>query len=298
MRNSLTSFMVAAACASWLAPAAYGQEKATEVGAATCAGCHAEQGESFKKSAHAKRMPAVKKIEFEKSCESCHGPGSLHAAAGGDRSNAGFATIKKVGDLPASESSAACLSCHKSQRHLMLWGTGVHKEAGVSCVKCHSVHKGEGKGSLVKESSELCLSCHKKERGEMQLASHHPVIEGKMTCSGCHNPHGGVEGNMRAESVEDTCLKCHPGKAGPFAREHPPVVENCMICHKPHGSVNASMLKQSQPFLCLRCHKWPHTERTTNGASALNVYKFAERGRCTDCHREIHGSDRNAALKK
>ncbi|MBI5622359.1 MAG: DmsE family decaheme c-type cytochrome [Elusimicrobia bacterium] len=297
MRNRLMSFIVAAACVSGLVSAAAAQEKATEVGASACAGCHAEQAESFKKSPHAKRMPAVKKIEFEKSCESCHGAGSLHVAAGGDRSNAGFATIKKPEAMPAQEANAGCLSCHKSQRHLMLWGTSIHKEAGLACVKCHSVHKGVGKGNLVQESSELCFSCHKKERGEMQLASHHPVIEGRMTCTGCHNVHGGVEGNMKAESVEDTCLKCHAGKAGPFAREHPPVIENCLICHKPHGSVNISMLKQAQPFLCLRCHKWPHVERS-NGASAFDTFKFAERGRCTDCHREVHGSDRNAAFKK
>jgi nitrate/TMAO reductase-like tetraheme cytochrome c subunit len=57
------------------------------------------------------------------------------------------------------------------------------------------------------------------------------------------------------------------------------------------------MLKQALPFLCLRCHKFPHTETTAN-AGAMTVNKLMERGRCTDCHREIHGSDRNAAFKK
>jgi predicted CXXCH cytochrome family protein len=29
----------------------------------------------------------------------------------------------------------------------------------------------------------------------------------------------------------------------------------------------------------------------------MKVSKLPERQRCTDCHREIHGSDRKAALK-
>jgi DmsE family decaheme c-type cytochrome len=293
------SFVIAAVCLSWLAAAGAAQEKAaekaTEVGAAACAGCHAEHSENFKKSKHGKRLPAVKKIDFEKSCESCHGPGSLHAAAGGDKSNPGFATIKKTSGLPAVEVNATCLGCHK-QKGIMLWGTSAHKQAGLSCLKCHSVHDGKGKAQLAKDATETCIGCHKKEGADMQLPSHHPVREGKLSCVGCHNPHGGAEGNLAKETLEDTCFQCHVNKAGPFAYEHPPVVESCATCHKPHGSVNESLLKQSQPTLCMTCHKWPHVQRA-NGVGALRVSGLQQRGRCTDCHKDIHGSERHVFFK-
>jgi DmsE family decaheme c-type cytochrome len=152
-------------------------------------------------------------------------------------------------------------------------------------------------------SVEDCVSCHKSKKTEMQFVSHHPIPEGKMTCTGCHNPHGGEKGNMNGVTVADTCFKCHADKAGPYPFEHPPVVEDCMICHRPHGSPNESLLKQSQPFLCIRCHKAPHVNRTGSGLAgqangrALSVNVFEQRDRCTDCHREIHGSNRSFSLK-
>ena len=87
-------------------------------------------------------------------------------------------------------------------------------------------------------------------------------------------------------------MKCHAEKAGPFAQEHPPVAEDCMICHKPHGSINNNLLKQSQPFLCMTCHKMAHTD-TTNGKNAFNNPKGAlmQRETCTNCHFNIHGDD-------
>ena len=270
-------------------------DQAEKVGATTCVGCHAEYG-SFSKSIHGKAWPSRQKIAFEQSCETCHGAGSLHANSGGDKSNPDFASIKKPTALTVADQSAMCLSCHKKEKELMAWGTGAHKQNGVSCLKCHSMHKGEGKAQLAKSETETCLNCHKNKRADLQLASHHPILEGKMGCTGCHNPHGGVEANLKADSLEETCFKCHADKAGPYAFEHPPVGESCANCHKPHGSQNAYLLKQAQPFLCMRCHKWPHVERS-NGVNATSITNLEQRARCTDCHHEIHGSDRHAAFK-
>src|SRR5688572_8748238 len=50
------------------------------VGAETCLSCHQNQAH-FKDSVHALAFLQTRKIAFEQSCESCHGPGSLHAAA-------------------------------------------------------------------------------------------------------------------------------------------------------------------------------------------------------------------------
>jgi len=287
--------IIEGALAAVLLAGGFGRALAAEaepVGSETCLGCHAER--DVKKKLHTKAMSTAKGVPFDKACETCHGPGSLHAAAAGDKSSPGFATIKNPKDQSAAEQSETCLTCHK-QKNLTLWGTSSHKQGGLSCAKCHTMH-GDQKKNLAKDGVETCLTCHKKQRGELQLASHHPLIEGRMTCAGCHNPHGGVSGNLRGETVEDTCFKCHADKAGPFMHEHPPVVEECTTCHKPHGSANATLLKQGEPMLCLRCHKWPHTE-STNNVSAMKTKTFEQRSRCTDCHNQIHGSDRKAGLK-
>lgn len=255
------------------------EEAAVEVGAAVCAGCHAEHAEAFKKSWHGRKMPAMKDVPFEKSCESCHGPGSLHAAAAGDKSHPGFATTRIT-----EAANGRCLSCHK-QRSLMNWKVSTHHQQNLACAKCHKTHEGEG---APKPKSEVCISCHRKQAAESNLPFHHPIAEGKMECSDCHNPHGGDFRNLRAESVNETCFKCHSDKSGPYQFEHPPVTENCQNCHNPHGSINDKLLKQSEPFLCMACHKNRHMNSLTN---------IQQRSRCTTCHFAIHGSDHRSTFR-
>ncbi|MBI2363055.1 MAG: hypothetical protein HYV15_06705, partial [Elusimicrobia bacterium] len=82
------------------------------VGAETCLGCHAQQ-QAFKETSHAKGMAAAKGVEFAKSCETCHGPGAKHAAAGGDKNDPGFATIVN----PAkAKGDASCKACHAGDK--------------------------------------------------------------------------------------------------------------------------------------------------------------------------------------
>lgn len=289
---------VAAAVAALIIPfRTVSAETATLVGSDTCVACHSEQAASYNSSTHGKKMPLTKGIAADKSCETCHGAGSLHAAAAGDKTNAGFATIKNPAKLKGSAASATCFTCH-NQKEVMLWDTGTHAAKGLTCNTCHSVHAGQGPKNLKKSEAETCYQCHKSKKAEMSLPSHHPIQEGKMTCNGCHNPHGGAKGNLKAETVNETCYKCHSDKAGPFAHEHAPVSENCGTCHKAHGSVNQNLLKQAQPYLCLRCHKSEHSipvMPSTRGKYSNQVKDLIKRN-CFDCHKDIHGSDSSAAF--
>ncbi|MFI5360670.1 MAG: DmsE family decaheme c-type cytochrome [Elusimicrobiota bacterium] len=255
-------------------------EAATEVGASVCASCHTEKADAFKKSWHGRKMPGMKGVDFEKSCESCHGAGSLHVAAAGDKDNPGFATT-----LITAEKNDRCLTCH-NQRKLINWKVSEHNQQGIACAQCHKIH--DYAVEAPKPKSEICMDCHKKKRMEASLPFHHPILEGKIECYDCHNPHGGDFRNMAAESVNETCAKCHAEKLGPFQQEHPPVAENCTICHSPHGSINEALLKESQPALCLGCHKYPHA-----GTNAVNGVPAAllTHSRCTNCHFAIHGND-------
>ena len=265
------------------------QEK--KVGKETCAGCHAEVSEKFAKTFHGRKSLSAAKLAD--ACESCHGAGGAHADGGGD-----VTKITNPKKLDASAASDLCLACHKD-KSLMMWKTAAHANNGVGCTSCHSIHEGEGRKSLAKGATDTCLKCHAKQKADMRLASHHPVPEGKMTCVSCHNPHSGIEGNLKADSSEELCFKCHGDKAGPFAFEHPPVADGCTNCHVAHGSANDKLLKQNQPYLCLSCHRWPHAQSRSGaaGQQTISLNVIQQRARCTDCHNQIHGSDRKAGLK-
>ena len=291
---------IAAALAALVVPfrTASALETATLVGSDTCIACHSEQAASFNSSNHGKKISVTKTVGADKTCEACHGAGSLHAAAGGDKTNVGFGTIKNPAKADSKTVAKACFTCHK-EKAVMLWSTSSHAQTGMNCNKCHSVHAGQGPNNLKKSANETCYQCHSKQKADMKLPSHHPVEEGKMECVSCHNPHGGTQGNLKAESVNETCFKCHAEKAGPFAYEHSPVAENCANCHKAHGSVNEALLKKPQPNLCTDCHN--KTDHAFNSGTSvkgnLSTTSPLTYQRCNDCHRDIHGSDVRASFR-
>ena len=266
------------------------------VGDKVCISCHEDIQEELIKNYKFSAHQAIKATG--KRCESCHGPGSLHADDGDPE--------KIVNQrLKPSLMSEICLSCHKESK-TMLWNGTRHDMNDVSCISCHKIHqskniydarknklpsstrvrKGAHPRSLKAPEKELCYSCHSRLYAKMNLASHHPVQEGKMTCSSCHEVHGGHNMLKNSEREKnDLCLKCHPQYQGPFAFEHEAVVEDCTICHEPHGAIVDNLLKKAEPFLCYQCHSI-HT--------SVRVHKDVQGvagKRCTYCHPHIHGSN-------
>jgi len=236
-------------------------EGATYVGQETCEGCHEDYAVSFAKSIHG-RLANFEFMGAEKGCESCHGPGSLHAEEG-DNSK-----ILRYSELNAEESAAVCVKCH-SDGMVMDWTFSEHALSDLSCTDCHSVHASKATASLKASDPQLCYGCHQEQQAKANLPSHHPVKEGKMNCSDCHNAHGELQ---TEEQARDLCLKCHSRYQGPFVFEHAPVEEDCSICHDPHGTVANNLLQQNEPFLCLQCHESHfHATRLGGTASAANV---------------------------
>lgn len=287
-----------AAVAPAVPPAAVtsAETKPEYIGASACLNCHADQAK-FQNSKHAHSFRELKGIAFEKSCETCHGPGSLHAATGGDKTNPDFSKLNLFKKMTSREISQTCMECHKGGERFH-WEGSVHNSRDVSCLSCHSVHnaKSPNEKSLLKAESTTatCFECHKLQKSQTMRSSHMPVREGKMTCSDCHNPHGGKGPTLlKQATVNENCLSCHAEKRGPFLWEHAPVRENCLNCHLPHGSQHDRLLKARRPRLCQECHDEGRHPGTSSSPSSV---RLAGRS-CTECHSQVHGSNHPAGVR-
>ena len=270
------------------------QTEAKYSGDETCKQCHEAQWQVFQTSVHGRVAQDGAVVAERVGCESCHGPGSAHAEAGGDKSAPGFATIKNLKKLPPEEASATCTGCHSGGEQ-MYWKHSDHAKNEVGCLQCHSIHHpanvGAGPMLTTPDVNRLCLTCHKEKRAQLARSGHMPLREGSMTCADCHNPHGSpAEHQMRAATVNELCLKCHADKRGPFLWEHAPVRENCTTCHQPHGSNNDKVLAAKRPYLCQRCHVAARHPSTLYDNPDLVANRVMNRS-CTNCHSQIHGSN-------
>lgn len=262
----------------------------TFVGDESCVGCHEELATAMQHQIHRQ----IREFEVPGGvvgCEGCHGPGSAHAEEGD------VALIRTFRDADASQ---ACVDCHRAQG-MARFKASVHAANGLACQDCHAIHR-PSSGPL-----ETCADCHAEVVAELQLPSHHPVREGKMSCSSCHDVHGvGVALLAKDhQRVNDSCYDCHQEKEGPFVFEHPPVAESCSNCHRPHGSVANNLLAVQQPSLCLQCHEFHfHAGYKAADAEEVEVGGVVRENRfgaesmniafttsCTECHGAVHGSD-------
>lgn len=255
-------------------------QHAEYIGPEMCAQCHEKVADAFAKTIHGKIK--VFEAAIEPGCESCHGPGSIHAE------EADPAKIINPAKLAAVESSEICLKCHKGEEQFNWHGTA-HYLNDVTCVSCHNTHNPKYKYMLAENDPKLCFTCHREQQARANFPSHHPIKEGKMNCNSCHATHGSVFRNLREATTNELCLNCHSQYQGPFVYQHEPVVENCTICHDSHGSVANNLKVQNEPFLCMRCH--PGHEDSNHPAFTDVTWRPSFYTKCTQCHVTIHGTD-------
>jgi predicted CXXCH cytochrome family protein len=181
---------------------------ATYVGSRTCAACHRE-ARTFPFTLHARlQVPAEDEDGKDTACESCHGAGSKHVAAGGGRGK----FIVNPGQNPD-----ACFACHldkQAETHLQYHHPVI--EGRMNCVSCHNPH-GEDihkpVGQFVSSETAVCAQCH-REQTRRFVFEHEALREG---CSVCHNVHGSINPKLLTERDNNLCLKCHaqvPSVAG------------------------------------------------------------------------------------
>ncbi|MCS7090134.1 MAG: cytochrome c3 family protein [Verrucomicrobiota bacterium] len=182
-------------------------EGAHLVGNRACYDCHTNLVRIFPTSPHARLPLRTPETHDAAGCEACHGPGSLHVAAGGGRGR--FI-------LNPSRQPQICLDCHWEvhdefrlpSRHPVL-------EGRMTCSQCHDPHgiditKPAG-GLVWARLNETCGACH-AEQVRPRLFEHEALREG---CTVCHVPHGSTHAALLTERDSHLCLKCHAQTPGP-----------------------------------------------------------------------------------
>jgi DmsE family decaheme c-type cytochrome len=272
------------ACVSrWTPPHQVGRHRTqpvsgagAEIGAQQCYACHDSfEGHFVASDEHA-------------DCESCHGPGQLHAYTA------------RASDIRYPENES-CAACHQiGSKTLLGWTTSEHARSGVLCSDCHDTHNREllhvrraakAQGAMLRHAggvTRMCVSCHAEVAAQFDLPSHHPMREGMLECTGCHGAHENHRVTLGATT--QLCASCHQEVMGPWIYEHPPVTEDCGYCHAPHGASADFLLETSQPAACISCHTLPIA------GAVHDPYAFTTS--CTDCHNSIHGSFTDPHLRR
>jgi predicted CXXCH cytochrome family protein len=180
---------------------------ASYVGNKTCAECHTNLARRFPSSAHARIHLESAPRTGQTGCEACHGPGSLHVAAGGGRGKA----ISNPGKDPT-----LCFECHRSvQAQFLLPQRHPVAENKLNCAQCHDPHGSDiyrpAGGLALARLNESCAQCHREQTRPFAF-EHAALREG---CGTCHSPHGSVNAKLLIQRDANLCLRCHAQTQGP-----------------------------------------------------------------------------------
>ncbi len=174
--------------------------KAEYVGTETCAACHTKQSKEFQHSTHARITIPGENMKAQ-GCESCHGPGSLHAEAGGGRGVGGLINPRK--------DPSPCFACHLDKKaEFRLPYRHPVMEGKMSCADCHNAHAPDVRpwsSTSLQGVNEACFKCHKDQRGPF-VNEHEALREG---CATCHKVHGSIHEKMLVARDSNLCLRCH-----------------------------------------------------------------------------------------
>ena len=251
-----------------------------------CVDCHDEHESSLMSTAHALAMLPH---QLQIGCISCHSGAAVHVED---------PSTDNIGN-PANKDNGIvlgiCTQCHQPHMELDNAGFDPHLTEGLSCISCHSIHKGQEK-LFADDKLEFCSECHTAVANQFIKTSNHPMLDGAVSCISCHN----FTGKMNPMYAHGTgasanCVSCHPIEGGPHLFEHQATSgfategEGCVACHSPHGSSNERLLNRTNALLCRQCH----------GIPARHITQHSGIGRmydCMECHIAVHGSNDNIKL--
>ena len=223
------------------------------IGSKQCAQCHTDQTEHFAGASHARLNLTDEKVG-DTGCEACHGPGSLHAAAGG-----GKGTI-----VNPRKSPETCFQCHLDKRaQFSLPNSHQVLNGKMGCADCHEVHKGNaivGTGADLEAQNATCTKCHTQQKGPF-VFEHSAMREG---CVACHNPHGTINQKMLVARDANLCLRCH--LESPVAGTAGTGIINANAINSGVQNHNSRLMQGA--CWSAGCHEAPH------GSNANNHFRY------------------------
>ncbi len=127
----------------------------------------------------------------QKGCESCHGPGSLHASrARGGRGLPSLVTFQD--DESAQKQTAACVGCHADDMGDlpgMEWVGSAHDSHDMTCISCHAAHVVGNPLTEQKQQRDSCAKCHSKQLANHSRFKDKGIVFDNLSCYNCHDVH-------------------------------------------------------------------------------------------------------------
>ena len=125
-------------------------------------------------------------------CESCHGPGSLHASrARGGRGFPSLVTFAR--DESAEKQTQACVVCHAKDMGdlpgMMEWSGSAHDTDGITCTACHTAHAVGNPLKDQQKQRDSCTNCHDKQIAAHPRFEDKGIVFDRLTCYDCHDIH-------------------------------------------------------------------------------------------------------------
>jgi DmsE family decaheme c-type cytochrome len=175
----------------------------TGEGAAACLFCHdVERMRLIAKTPHGdKKNPDSPFAQH--ACESCHGPGSLHATRSRrGRGRPPMITYGKDSGTPPARRSQSCLAnCHDKQMgdaagmewkgsvHATPWKDAAGKVREMSCSRCHIIHEEHDPMDDKQAQAKVCYSCHTETEKKHPRFEDKAIAFDKLSCWDCHDVH-------------------------------------------------------------------------------------------------------------
>ncbi|MDQ5988378.1 MAG: hypothetical protein CSYNP_04138 [Syntrophus sp. SKADARSKE-3] len=196
----------------------------------TCASCHKDIGNRFRKSLHYttaglrngihKRFSPAQAGQFdakvfEQSCRSCHAScGDCHVktpvVSGVNQGLFANHRFRKKNE------GKTCAACHGGRIYAEFTGIGsgvrdIHFEKGMNCLSCHNTGELHGDGSAAAGKNSVpgkpsCTGCHKISASSPGSSVHKQHAD-KTSCQACH-----------VASEYNQCSSCHIGKGASMSQ--------------------------------------------------------------------------------